>query len=63
MFRFPTLFWIPKGKKNSPVRYNGGRELNDFITYIAKESTSELNGWSRDGKEKKQKKKKDNAEL
>jgi protein disulfide isomerase family A protein 3 len=60
---FPTLFWIPKGKKSSPVRYNGGRELNDFITYIAKESTNELNGWSRDGKEKKLKKKKDNAEL
>jgi len=54
---FPTLFWLPKGKKSNPVRYSGGRELNDFITYIAKESTNELNGWSRDGKEKKQKKK------
>jgi len=55
---FPTLYWVPKGKKSSPVRYNGGRELNDFVNYIAKESTEELSGWSRDGKEKKQKKKK-----
>lgn len=60
---FPTLFWIPKGKKTSPVKYSGGRELNDFVNYISKEATNELNGFGRDGKAKKQKKKKDDTEL
>jgi len=48
---FPTLFWKPKD--GSPVSYEGGRELDDFIKYIAKRSTEELNGWDRSGKTKK----------
>lgn len=31
----------------------GGRELDDFIKYIAKEATTELKGWDRKGKAKK----------
>ncbi|KAH8275203.1 hypothetical protein KR026_001993 [Drosophila bipectinata] len=50
---FPTLFWLPKDSKNKPVSYNGGRELDDFIKYIAKEATTELNGFDRSGKPKK----------
>lgn len=50
---FPTLYWAPKGEKSNPVRYEGGRELDDFIKYIAKHSTNELNGWDRKGKSKK----------
>lgn len=50
---FPTLFWLPKNKHDSPVRYDGGRELDDFIKYISKHATSELKGWDRSGKEKK----------
>jgi protein disulfide isomerase family A protein 3 len=53
--RFPTLFWLPKGKRNSPVPYNGGRELDDFIKFIARESTDGLKGYSRDGKKIKKK--------
>jgi len=49
---FPTLFWLPSGTK-TPVSYNGGREVDDFVKYIAKEATSELKGWDRKGKEKK----------
>lgn len=68
---FPTLYWAPKDKKDSPVRYDvnrsethlvrwltvndkfqGGREVNDFIKYIAKEATNELKGWDRDGNPK-----------
>lgn len=49
---FPTLYWFPKDK-SSPVRYDGGRELDDFITYIAKHATNELNGYDRKGKKKK----------
>lgn len=48
---FPTLYWKPKG--GEPVSYNGGRELDDFIKYIAKEASSELKGWDRKGKPKK----------
>ncbi|KAI1715090.1 thioredoxin domain-containing protein [Ditylenchus destructor] len=49
---FPTIFWLPKGS-NAPVPYQGGREVKDFIKYIAQESTDGLKGWSRDGKKKK----------
>jgi len=49
---FPTLYWLPKSSK-TPKSYNGGREIDDFIKYIAKEATDELKGWDRKGKEKK----------
>lgn len=48
---FPTLYWVPKGGK--PVRYDGGRELDDFVKYISKHATTELKAWDRSGKEKK----------
>ncbi|KAF5294832.1 hypothetical protein FQA39_LY00316 [Lamprigera yunnana] len=50
---FPTLYWSSKNDKKSPVRYEGGRELNDFIKYISKHSASELKGYDRKGNEKK----------
>jgi len=48
---FPTLYWVPKDKK--PVQYQGGREVDDFIKYIAEKATTELNKYDRNGKEKK----------
>lgn len=53
---FPTLFFVPKGAKNSPRSYEGGREVDDFIKYIARESTTPLKGYTRDGKKVKGKK-------
>ncbi|KHJ94193.1 protein disulfide-isomerase domain protein [Oesophagostomum dentatum] len=50
---FPTLYWLPKNKKNEPIPYNGGREVKDFINFIAKHSTDGLKGYNRDGKKKK----------
>jgi len=50
---FPTLFWIPKGDKANPKRYEGGRAVDDFVQYIAKEATSELKTLDRKGKPKK----------
>ncbi|CAD6184210.1 unnamed protein product [Caenorhabditis auriculariae] len=47
---FPTLFWLPKNSKSNPVPYNGGREVKDFINFIAKHSTDGLKGFNRDGK-------------
>lgn len=49
---FPTLYWVPKDNKNSPVRYEGGRELDDFVKYIAKHATNELTGYDRNGNPK-----------
>jgi len=49
---FPTLFWVPKDSKKA-VPYNGGRELDDFVKYIAEKSTDELKGLDRSGKAKK----------
>jgi len=48
---FPTIYWVKKGDK--PVSYNGGREVDDFVKYIAKHATSELKGFDRSGKAKK----------
>ncbi|XP_055529979.1 protein disulfide-isomerase A3-like [Wyeomyia smithii] len=50
---FPTLYWLPKNDKSNPMRYEGGREVDDFIKYIAKHSTKELKGWDRKGNVKK----------
>jgi len=38
------------------VCIQGGREVNDFIKYLAKAATDELSGYTRDGKKKKDKK-------
>jgi len=50
---FPTLYWLPKDAKNKPVAYNEGREVDDFLKYIAKQATNELKGFDRNGKPKK----------
>lgn len=50
---FPTLYWLPKDRTNPPQQYQGGREVDDFIKYIAKHSTDGLSGFDRSGKAKK----------
>jgi len=50
---FPTIYWAPKDGKSAPVRYEGGRGVEDFIKYIAKHATSELKGYDRKGNVKK----------
>jgi len=37
---FPTLYWAPMGNKESPKKYQGGREVDNFIEYIKKEATN-----------------------
>ncbi|XP_063781946.1 protein disulfide-isomerase A3 [Pseudophryne corroboree] len=37
---FPTIYFSPAGNKNSPKRYEGGREVNDFLSYLKKEATN-----------------------
>jgi len=31
---FPTIFWVPAGKGEKPLTYNGGREVADFEKYM-----------------------------
>uniref|UniRef100_A0AC34PWC8 Protein disulfide-isomerase n=1 Tax=Panagrolaimus sp. JU765 TaxID=591449 RepID=A0AC34PWC8_9BILA len=50
---FPTLYWVPKN--GSPIPYSSGREVKDFIKFIAQHSTDGLKGYSRDGKKQKKK--------
>jgi len=46
---FPTLFWLPKSSK-TPKSYEGGRELDDFVKYIAEHATDPLKNFDREGK-------------
>jgi len=50
---FQQFFFVPKNDKNNPKQYNGGREVDDFIKYLAQESTDGLKGYERDGTPKK----------
>lgn len=51
---FPTLYWAPRSSKEYPAKYEGGRDLDDFIKYIAEHSSKELKGYDRKGKAKKE---------
>jgi len=59
---FPTIYFVPKGSKSNPKRYEGAREVDDFIKYLAREATTPLAGYGRDGKKVKAAKK-DKTEL
>ena len=48
--RFPTLYFVPKNLKRNPRKYEGGREVDDFVKFLAKESTDPLKGYNRSGK-------------
>ena len=53
---FPTIYFAPKNNKKNPRKYEGGREVDDFIKYLAKEATEPLQGYDRNGSKKKSKK-------
>lgn len=39
---FPTIFFIPANKKDSPIKYDGAREVSDFVNYIKKHASIPL---------------------
>nr|XP_023657071.1 protein disulfide-isomerase A3-like isoform X1 [Paramormyrops kingsleyae] len=39
---FPTIYFSPAGKKDSPIRYEGGRDVEDFLNFLKKEATHPL---------------------
>jgi len=54
---FPTIFFVPMNKKDSPVKYEGGREVADFMRYLKKNATKGIKGAGSDDKKDKKKKK------
>ncbi|CAF0794506.1 unnamed protein product [Brachionus calyciflorus] len=52
---FPTIFFAPKNNKRNPLKYEGGREVDDFIKYLSRQATNPLNGYDRSGKKVKAK--------
>ncbi|KAK7880689.1 hypothetical protein WMY93_032687 [Mugilogobius chulae] len=39
---FPTIYFSPAGQKTSPKKYNGGREVSDFLSYLKREASNPL---------------------
>uniref|UniRef100_A0A8C7XC83 Protein disulfide-isomerase n=1 Tax=Oryzias sinensis TaxID=183150 RepID=A0A8C7XC83_9TELE len=57
---FPTIYFSPAGRKTSPKKYEGGREVSDFISYLKREASNPL---VMQEEPKKKKKKDDKSEL
>ena len=55
---FPTIYWAPKGGKDKPEKYQGGREVSDFVDFIKRKASDPVN-LSEEGKKKKSKKDKE----
>ena len=36
---FPTLYFFPGNDKKNPVKYEGGREMNDFVKFLDSHAT------------------------
>ncbi|XP_059899852.1 protein disulfide isomerase family A, member 8 [Gadus macrocephalus] len=39
---FPTIYFAPVGKKDQPIRYEGTREVRDFLKFLKRESRRPL---------------------
>lgn len=39
---YPTIYFAPVGRKDEPIRYEGGRELKDFLKFLKRESSHSL---------------------
>jgi len=37
---FPTIFWAPKGNKQNPKKYQGARDVKDFMKFIKENRSS-----------------------
>ncbi|CAG01048.1 unnamed protein product, partial [Tetraodon nigroviridis] len=37
---FPTIYFSPAGQKMNPKKYEGGREVSDFLSYLKKEAAN-----------------------
>jgi len=39
---FPTIYWAPKGNKQAPKKYSGGREVADFAKFLKDNASSKM---------------------
>uniref|UniRef100_A0A7N6AC88 Protein disulfide-isomerase n=1 Tax=Anabas testudineus TaxID=64144 RepID=A0A7N6AC88_ANATE len=39
---YPTIYFAPVGKKDEPIRYEGGREVQDFLKFLKREASHSL---------------------
>ncbi|TSK28277.1 Protein disulfide-isomerase A3 [Bagarius yarrelli] len=39
---FPTIYFVPALRKDEPRRYEGGREVKDFLSFLKREATNPL---------------------
>ncbi|KAM4631433.1 protein disulfide-isomerase A3-like [Polymixia lowei] len=39
---YPTIYFAPAGKKDQPIRYQGGREVKDLLKFLRREATHGL---------------------
>ncbi|XP_066530035.1 protein disulfide isomerase family A, member 8 [Hoplias malabaricus] len=39
---FPTIYFVPAGRKDEPKQYEGAREVKDFISFLKREATNSL---------------------
>ncbi|KAF7646553.1 hypothetical protein LDENG_00185780 [Lucifuga dentata] len=39
---YPTIYFAAAGKKDEPTRYEGGREVKDFLRFLKREATRSL---------------------
>ena len=39
---FPTLYYVPANNKQNPIKYEGDREVKDFISFVKKNASSPL---------------------
>eukprot|EP01135_Chromosphaera_perkinsii_P009449 Nk52_evm7s1762 gene=Nk52_evmTU7s1762 len=49
---FPTIFWLPGKDKFNPQKYEGGREVEDFVEYINSHTSYPLKSSKKKGKKK-----------
>lgn len=48
---FPTIYFYPADSK-APKKYEGGRDVKDFVKYLAQHASKELSGYTRGGEKK-----------
>lgn len=49
VLHYPAVFLVRRKKKQSPLQYEGGQEVDDFIQYLAHSTTTPLRKFTRDG--------------
>ena len=39
---FPTIYFAPTNQKSDPIKFEGGRELDDFVKFLKEKATVPL---------------------